>query len=143
MSKTSGGSRRFLLIYRRVVCSALFYGDISQLVKNNIRLSKYDWDSFETSWDFQKNPLLTYKQDAIKIEESFNNWSNFTEQQFNQLKQNEEELNRIFIEIYGLQDELTHQVKDKDITINKADRERDIKFFILCFRLHVWPIFFG
>ncbi|MGV8150066.1 MAG: restriction endonuclease, partial [Alkaliphilus sp.] len=64
------------------------------------------------------------------IESSYNMWKKFTEQQFNQLKLNEEELNRIFIDIYGLQDELTPEVKDKDITIRLAGQERDIKSFI-------------
>jgi hypothetical protein len=98
--------------------------------KENVNISKTDWDSFETSWNFKKHPLLTHKGNATMIEETFNNWADFTEKQFNQLKANEEELNRIFIEIYGLQDELTPEVDDKDITIRKADRERDIKSFI-------------
>ncbi|RKD27637.1 Methyltransferase domain-containing protein [Caminicella sporogenes DSM 14501] len=103
---------------------------IEQLAKICIEISKNDWDSFETSWDFKKHPLLAHKNDATTIEEAFNNWLEFTERQFNRLKAYEEELNRIFIEIYGLQDELTPEVEDKDITIRKADRERDIKSFI-------------
>jgi len=103
---------------------------IDGIVTRNIEISKIDWDSFETSWDFQRHPLLTHKGNSITIEQAFNNWSAFTEKQFNQLKANEEELNRIFIEIYGLQDELTPEVEDKDITIRKADRVRDIKSFI-------------
>lgn len=104
--------------------------NIDEKVKQNIDLSKVDWDSFETSWDFKKHPLLTHKDNSVTIEQAFNNWAAFTEKQFNQLKANEEELNRIFIEIYGLQDELTPEVEDKDITIRKADRVRDIKSFI-------------
>ncbi len=103
---------------------------IDGIVTRNIEISKIDWDSFETSWDFQRHPLLTHKGNSITIEQAFNNWSAFTEKQFNQLKANEEELNRIFIEIYGLQDELTPEVDDKDVTIRKADRVRDIKSFI-------------
>jgi type II restriction/modification system DNA methylase subunit YeeA len=103
---------------------------VEKLVKTNIALSKTDWDSFETSWDFKCHPFLTYKDNATTIVEAFGKWSSFAESQFNQLKQNEKELNRIFIDIYGLQDELTPEVKDEDITINKADRERDIKSFI-------------
>ncbi|MDK2919365.1 MAG: hypothetical protein PWQ37_2098 [Candidatus Petromonas sp.] len=103
---------------------------IEKYVRVNLDISKKDWDSFETSWDFKKHPLLEHKKDASTIEEAFSNWLEFTEKQFNQLKQNEEELNRIFIDIYGLQDELTPEVEDKDITIRKADRKRDIKSFI-------------
>jgi hypothetical protein len=117
---------------------------VEKLVKTNIALSKTDWDSFETSWDFKCHPFLTYKDNATTIEEAFGKWSSFAESQFNQLKQNEKELNRIFIDIYGLQDELTPEVKDEDITINKADRERDIKSFIsYAVGLHVRPVFFG
>jgi len=103
---------------------------LKQIAQNSINFARNDWDSFETSWDFKKHPLLTHKGNATTIEEAFNNWVEFTEKQFNRLKQNEEELNRIFIEIYGLQDELTPEVPDEDITIRKADRERDIKSFI-------------
>lgn len=106
----------------------------NQLIKNtvqqNISISKTDWDSFETSWDFKRHPILTYKGEATTIESAFNNWADFAEKQFYQLKENEEELNRIFIEIYGLEDELTPDVDEKDVTVNKADIERDIKSFI-------------
>ena len=103
---------------------------IEQLVQQNISISKTDWDSFETSWDFQRHPLLTHKGHATTIESAFKNWSDFAEKQFYQLKANEEELNRIFIEIYGLENELTPEVEEKDVTVSKADRERDIKSFI-------------
>lgn len=101
---------------------------IDDFVDENINISKKDWDSFEISWDFKKHPIIEFKSN--NIDKSFNNWAEFTEKQFNQLKANEEELNRIFIDIYGLQDELTPAIEDKDITIRKADRERDIKSFI-------------
>lgn len=101
---------------------------VNPVVIQNISFSKTDWDSFETSWDFEKHPFLTYKGETV--EKSFKNWESFTESQFNQLKANEEELNRIFIEIYGLQDELTPEVEEKDVTIRKADLLRDVKSFI-------------
>ena len=102
--------------------------NIDNLVKENIEISKNDWDSFETSWDFSIHPLLKFKKG--NIENSFEYWNEFSREQFSKLKSNEEELNRIFIDIYGVQDELTSEVEDKDITIRKADRERDIKSFI-------------
>jgi type II restriction/modification system DNA methylase subunit YeeA len=113
-----------------VKLSTTYNNYITNIVKQCICISKLDWNSFETSWDFQKHPLLIHKGDNTTIEQAFNNWLAFTEKQFNQLKINEEELNRIFIEIYGLQDELTPEVEDKDVTIRKADRVRDIKSFI-------------
>ncbi|MBN2326486.1 MAG: SAM-dependent methyltransferase, partial [Candidatus Omnitrophica bacterium] len=94
-----------------------------------IKISKTDWDSFETSWDFEVHPFLKHKEDG-SIRKAFENWERFTGQQFQQLKDNEEELNRIFIDIYGLQDELTPDVPDEEITIRQADRERDVKSFL-------------
>lgn len=102
---------------------------VHKLVSDTIDISVIDWDSFEESWDFQRHPLLVHK-DSTSIEHAFNNWSDFAEEQFQRLKANEEELNRIFIDIYGLQDELTPEVEDEDITIRRADRERDVRSFI-------------
>jgi type II restriction/modification system DNA methylase subunit YeeA len=104
--------------------------EIDKRSKANIKIAKSDWDSFETSWDFEKHPLLAHMDNSTTIEQAFNNLFNFTEKQFNQLKANEEELNRIFIKIYGLKGELTPEIVDEDITISKANRERDIKSFI-------------
>ncbi|WP_368996883.1 BREX-1 system adenine-specific DNA-methyltransferase PglX [Caldifermentibacillus hisashii] len=101
---------------------------INQIVVDNIEISKKDWDFFENSWDFTKHPLLLFPSN--KISSSFEEWQQFSEERFNQVKENEEELNRIFIEIYGLQDELTPDVADEDVTVRKADLERDIKSFI-------------
>lgn len=103
---------------------------IDAIVKENINISRIDWDCFEISWDFRKHPLLIHKGSSATIEEAFNNWSAFAEKQFQKLKANEEELNRIFIKLYGLQEELTPEVEERYITIRKADRARDIKSFI-------------
>ncbi|GEK91227.1 BREX-1 system adenine-specific DNA-methyltransferase PglX [Alkalibacterium kapii] len=100
------------------------------MIKSNIKKSKLDWDSFETSWDFEQHPFLTHKEDTSLMEDSFNNWKEIAEERFYQLKENEEELNRIFIDIYGLQDELTPEVAEKDVTVNKAKLDRDVKSFL-------------
>lgn len=100
--------------------------EIEKLVEENIEISKDDWDSFETSWDFQEHPLLRFKENG-KVSDSFNKWKEYKQEQFNKLKENEEELNRLFIEIYGLQDEMTPEVDDKDITVALADEKREIK----------------
>ena len=94
-------------------------------VKSNIQISRADWDSFETSWDFKKHPLICCEEDKVSV--AFEMWSKECDERFNLLKANEEELNRIFIDIYGLQDELTPEVEDKDVTVRKADLQRDIK----------------
>ena len=101
---------------------------IDKYANDNISLSKTDWDSFETSWDFKVHPLV--KNHVSTISEAYNLWSKECESRFNTLKSNEEELNRIFIDIYGLQDELDPYVEDKDVTVRKADLVRDIKSFI-------------
>ena len=97
---------------------------IVERVKHCIDGSNAEWDSFEVSWDFKKHPLL---RNVSTISEAFTKWQTECDARFNQLKVNEEELNRIFIDIYGLQDELTQEVEDKDVTVRKADLQRDIK----------------
>lgn len=97
---------------------------IVERVKHCIDGSNTEWDSFEVSWDFKKHPLL---RNVSTISEAFAQWQEECDDRFNRLKANEEELNRIFIDIYGLQDELTPEVEDKDVTVRKADLQRDIK----------------
>lgn len=113
---------------------------VVSLVKSAIELSKKDWDSFEVSCDFQRHSLIALrtkskektnnKEWQYRIEDAFYWWNNECEIRFKELKSNEEELNRIFIDIYGLQDELTPEVEDKDVTVRKADLQRDIKSLI-------------
>ena len=114
----------------------------------NIRLSKEDWDSFETSWNFIIHPLVSMSkglwdatataatmdyyygylpETSCPLEICYLLWQGQCKERFEKLKANEEELNRIFIDIYGLQDELTPEVEDKDVTVRKADLQRDIK----------------
>lgn len=122
------------------------YNNVTEIAKKNITLSRTDWDSFETSWDFKKHPLVPSRDDIAEaaksqfasdrlaklgsIQWNYERWENECETRFNTLKANEEELNRIFIDIYGLQDELSPDVEDKDVTVRKADLERDIKSLI-------------
>lgn len=100
---------------------------IGTISAKSIKCSKSDWDSFETSWDFQCHPLI---RKTATIKEAFSQWQQECDERFNQLKSNEEELNRIFIDIYGLQDELTPEEDEKDVTVRKADLERDIRSFV-------------
>ena len=101
-----------------------YINEINQKAQLCIRLSTSDWDSFETSWDFVKHPLI---RPVSTVADAFAQWEAECNERFDQLKANEEELNRIFIDIYGLQDELTPEVEDKDVTVRKADLQRDIK----------------
>ena len=88
---------------------------VTDLVRQNISLSKSDWDSFETSWDFQRHPLLTFG--ATRLSDAYAQWQAACEARFTQLRANEETLNRIFIDIYGLGEELSPEVAEKDVTV--------------------------
>lgn len=102
-------------------------GPITNAAESALSISKKDWDAFETSWDFQKHPLIC---NTRMIKDAFIHWKEECSARFNKLKANEEELNRIFIDIYGLQDELTPEEEDKDVTVRKADLGRDIRSFV-------------
>lgn len=98
--------------------------EINPIVQENIFISRQDWDAHETSWDFQRNELLNMDAEIPReelhpdsIEWCVEQYKKKWEQMFNQLHTNEEELNRQFIEIYGLQDELTPDVPIDEITI--------------------------
>ena len=114
---------------------------IDEKAKVCVNICKNDWDSYETSWDFVTHPFITYRSGAgfadipmnkwqYRIADAYHTWESNATAQFDLLKKNEEELNRIFIDIYGLQDELTPEVEDKDVTVRKADLGRDIRSFI-------------
>ena len=124
----------------------------SDLSKENVLTAKSDWDSFETSWDFAEHPLVKWSHDlwdatsigaimayyyhgerpevSCPVELCYMLWQGECNDRFAKLKANEEELNRIFIDIYGLQDELTPEVEDKDVTVRRADLGRDIRSLI-------------
>ena len=125
--------------------------DVKNIVKKTKAISKIDWDSFETSWDFETHPFIRlqkllwhatsvgctmshYYDKPVEVssplELCYLLWQGECNERFNTLKSNEEELNRIFIDIYGLQEELTPDVEDKDVTVRKADELRDVKSFI-------------
>ena len=108
--------------------------EVENIVDKNLEISKRDWDYYEISCDFKYCPFVEIStiQDGLKnkpttISDSYYSWVSECEQRFLELKANEEELNRIFIDIYGLQDELTPEVLDKDITVHRIfDTKEDI-----------------
>lgn len=116
---------------------------IIELVNRCLDISKKDWDSFETSWDFVKHPLVptqsewdeqlgsqfaeSRKRAFSLISWHYNRWEDECNNRFDSLKNYEEELNKLFIDIYGFQDKLTPEVDEKDVTVRKADLQRDIK----------------
>ena len=129
-----------------VITNKQYKEQVDLLVSGCIKLSKSDWDAFEISWNFIRHPLIfdsmlkeeyrdsQWANDRIEkcssLQWLYQGWESECRHRFQQLKANEEELNRIFINIYGLQDELTPEVEDKDITVRHADKERDIKSLI-------------
>ncbi|RXT01882.1 BREX-1 system adenine-specific DNA-methyltransferase PglX [Acinetobacter junii] len=88
-----------------------------------VAIAKYDWDSYETSWDFTQNPIIRTQQP--KLEQAFNTWQQQNADAVAEMKRLEEENNKLFIDAYGLQDELTPDVPDEQITLTRANREKD------------------
>lgn len=113
--------------------------DVNSIVEHCVNIAISDWDAYETSWDFKQDPIVrnstwlwdvtavgatmdAYYDDVKKqfhspMELAYLLWKGECNHRFKELRKNEEELNRIFIDIYGLQDELTPEVADKDVTV--------------------------
>lgn len=125
----AGNIKSLPIIYRDVKT-------VDALVDDCIKTSKSDWDSFETSWDFQVHPFILCRKEHAEdeayglVENCYQAFKQTCEERFCRLKKNEEELNRIFIDIYRLQEELTPDEEDKDVTVRKADLGRDIRSFV-------------
>ncbi len=124
---------------------------IDYLVEEAISISKEDWDEFEFSWNFKEHPLVRLSRDlwdvtsvaasmdyyygqkvevSCPLELCYMLWQGECNERFKRLKEDEEELNRLFIDIYGLNNELTPEVDEKDITLRRADLSRDIRSLI-------------
>lgn len=99
--------------------------DIVNAAKKCISLGKNDWDSFETSWDFKKHPLTKYNTD--KLSEAYDFWTSETNIAFKEMKQNEEHIDKFFIDLYQMQEEIDYQVDDVYVSVRKAEISRDIK----------------
>lgn len=112
--------------YEKLLGNEQFNSEVLKLIE----IAKDDWDSFETSWDFSNHPLLKYKGNSRTIKESYLNWQDHTEKAYSYMKKSEEEINKNFIELYGLNNEMTAEVDDNNITIRKANLNRDIISFI-------------
>ncbi|WP_353990701.1 BREX-1 system adenine-specific DNA-methyltransferase PglX [Lacticaseibacillus paracasei] len=110
--------------------------NVAQKIKKLVWWTKTDWDLDETSWDFRCFPLVQHIAEHHRnwtVEAAFQQWQKEADDRFNQLKANEEELNRIFIDLYGLQDELSPEEEDKDVSVRRACLPRDIKAFMSYF----------
>lgn len=103
---------------------------IDTLVKENIAISKEDWDFNEYSWDFAMHPFIKHRNNKKSIREVMEIWNEVIRKNYKKLKNNEEQINSMFISVFGLEDEMTPEVIDRDIAIRKKDNERDVKTFI-------------
>ncbi|MGJ7466539.1 BREX-1 system adenine-specific DNA-methyltransferase PglX [Comamonas thiooxydans] len=101
---------------------------IVDLVSNAINISKNDWDASEISWDFRGNVLTINSKNCLKL--AWIEWDKYSEIALNQLHTLETENNRLFINAYGLQDELSPEVPEDQITLTRADREKDCQRLI-------------
>jgi type II restriction/modification system DNA methylase subunit YeeA len=101
--------------------------DVTLLVDEAVRIAKADWDAFEQAWDFQRLPWLKFGSDQRQVADAMTYWENVCESRRRRLQQVEEENNRLFIEAYGLQDEISPEVSDDQITLYRPDRGEDIK----------------
>ena len=109
-----GSLKKLPLIYNKT-----YDKEIHNLVHENIKLTKEEWDDYEISWDFKTHPLLKFK--AETIEHSFNNRKQHNLNTFENLKHNEERLNEIFSIIYSINFDI--EIKDKYVSIKKVNDE--------------------
>lgn len=103
---------------------------IIEMAESNLRICKTDWDTFETSWGYKKHPLVEKVTLQRLIADKYEEWKVECDNRFDCLKANEESLNRLFIDIYGLQGEVASEVEERDVSIRKADLQGDIRSLI-------------
>lgn len=111
---------------------------VEDLVQDCVDITKEDWNTYETSWDFEMHPLVkianSFRRDnseeCIGIESCYREWESLCAERYKRLKENEEEINRIFISMYGLEKELTPMVEEKEVTVRKPNRGTDIRSLI-------------
>ena len=109
---------------------------VSCIVKECVETSKADWNAFETSWEFSRHPFIanfegvSERDKKTLISQKYKSWEEKTETRFQKLKENEEALNRIFLDIYELTNELPSKVDVRDVTVSQADLQRDVRSFV-------------
>lgn len=110
-----------------------FQDEINELVTENVRLAKADWDMYETSWDFSEHPLLLHRDADIHLADSYQSWHEACKARFSKLKRNEERLNEIFIQIYQLKDILQPEVADEKVSMHMINPRIAAKTFLSYF----------
>lgn len=103
---------------------------IVNLVEECVRIARAEWDNFETSWDFNDQPLLRPELKGITLEASWQNWAIQCTAAVRRMQELETENNRLFIAAYGLEDELKPEVPEEQITLARADARKDVAAFL-------------
>ena len=104
---------------------------VASFAETNINLVRSDWDAYETSWDFSQHPLLpSSRSTARRIGDEFELWKSKCQERFDELKFNEEELNRLFVRIYHMEGEVPIEVPDDKVSVRLANLQRDVKSLI-------------
>lgn len=112
-----------------VIIDKDYLPEIEDLAKENVAIEKEDWDSFESSWDFKAHPFIVYKTGST-LAETFEKWSNITQNRFTTVRNNEERINELFIHIYNMKSELDPELNDREVTVHLANKEVDVKSFM-------------
>ena len=102
-------------------------GNCSHIVKQCLTVARADWESVETSWGFEYPPLIGDGLKTQRAEDSWQNWSKASAERIEQMRSFEEQINNLFIQTFGLQDELSPEVPEDQITLSRPNREEDIK----------------
>lgn len=117
-----------------IIIDNRYLAEVENLANECIEIVKADWDSFENSWDFATHPFVAYAKsknmDEVLLTDAYKSWCNICNERFERLKKNETRLNEIFIEIYGLNQELSSKIENKEISVREADLKRDVISFI-------------
>lgn len=100
-----------------------------EIVGQAIEIARLDWDSHEISWNFSEFPLIN-QSNSSSLKESWNSYESFTKAQVLILRDCERKNNSIIIQAFGLQDELSPEVPESQITLTRADREKDCQRLI-------------
>jgi hypothetical protein len=100
---------------------------MARLYHDCVAIAREEWDSDELSWDFRAHPVVRHKGMSDDLAEAYQRWSGYADEQYELLRRKEEELNRLFIRVYGLQSELLPDLKDPEMTLRRSDRKRDIR----------------
>ena len=105
---------------------------IEKLARENLTISKSDWDVNEFSIDFDKHPFLKYKN-LDCLSSIFEKWAEETSENYERIKKNEQDLNKLFVDIYNLADDVSTEISDADITIARANLTKDVRSFMSYF----------